>query len=126
MVTRTIVLLIMGLISQASQACDLENVTMFVEKTQCSECLAVNVTICSGYCRTWDPNMKNVLKRNLQVSCQYEKFNYLESLISGCTPDEDPFFRFPSAVTCKCLACDPELVDCTEQSLGLSSCIVNP
>uniref|UniRef100_UPI00358EEFDC follitropin subunit beta-like n=1 Tax=Myxine glutinosa TaxID=7769 RepID=UPI00358EEFDC len=127
MVARTSVLIVMALfVSQASQACELHNVTMLVEKTRCSGCLAFNVSICSGYCRTWEPNIKNLLKWNPQVSCEYEEFNDLVSFMSGCPPDEDPFFRFPSAVTCKCLRCDPHRVDCTEQSLGLSSCIENP
>uniref|UniRef100_A0AAV2M752 Thyrotropin subunit beta n=1 Tax=Knipowitschia caucasica TaxID=637954 RepID=A0AAV2M752_KNICA len=67
-------LLVLLMFSSACSTCLPSDFTLYVEKPECSFCVAINTTICMGYCRTMDQKqIKNTKKlRNfLTLSATY-------------------------------------------------------
>ncbi|XP_073515538.1 follitropin subunit beta [Phyllobates terribilis] len=102
--------------------CELSNITIVLEKEECSACISVNATWCSGYCSTKDPNLRYPHKSEKQGVCTYTEIAYETVKIPGCPENVDPFYTYPVAVDCHCGRCDSESTDCTVRGLGPTYC----
>ncbi|XP_041654674.1 thyrotropin subunit beta-like [Cheilinus undulatus] len=89
-------------------ACTLKNHTLWIERQDCSQCVAVNTTICSGYCYTQDTNLRGRFGRTflIQRSCVPLSLVYRPAWLSGCPKDVNPQLFYPSAHRCSCSRCD--------------------
>lgn len=56
-------------------ACMLKNHTIWIERQDCAQCMAINTTICSGYCYT---QVKTGI--HSQTSCENLNFNIIVSV----------------------------------------------
>ncbi|XP_006002637.1 thyrotropin subunit beta-like [Latimeria chalumnae] len=110
--------------TSVNSLCTVTRYMMYVEKEQCSHCIAINTTICSGYCITRDPNLKALLPRTAlsQSVCTYNKVKYLTIRIPGCAPHIDPYYRFAVAINCKCSLCNTDSTDCTNEGENPNEC----
>uniref|UniRef100_A0A3B4B0Z3 Gonadotropin subunit beta-2 n=1 Tax=Periophthalmus magnuspinnatus TaxID=409849 RepID=A0A3B4B0Z3_9GOBI len=79
--------------------------TLFVEEPECNFCVAINTTICMGYCRTkvFGPLLN-------QKSCTYEKVEYHTARLPGCA--DNAVFTYPVALSCHCGVCRTENHEC--------------
>uniref|UniRef100_A0A8C5LPA9 Thyrotropin subunit beta n=1 Tax=Leptobrachium leishanense TaxID=445787 RepID=A0A8C5LPA9_9ANUR len=112
----------------AVSLCLLTEYTIFVEKKECAFCIAVNTTSCTGYCISWDPNMKEGRTKSLshnQNVCTYDEYIYNTITIPGCPWSVNPLYTYPVAITCKCGKCDTEYSDCT-QEIGKTNYCTKP
>uniref|UniRef100_A0A3B4Z9C5 Gonadotropin subunit beta-2 n=1 Tax=Stegastes partitus TaxID=144197 RepID=A0A3B4Z9C5_9TELE len=89
-------------------ACTLKNHTLWLEKENCTQCVAVNTTICSGYCYTKDTNLKGRFGRTflIQRSCVPLSLVYRAAHIPGCPPGVSSQLYYPAAQCCSCSRCD--------------------
>uniref|UniRef100_A0A3Q1BTT2 Gonadotropin subunit beta-2 n=1 Tax=Amphiprion ocellaris TaxID=80972 RepID=A0A3Q1BTT2_AMPOC len=89
-------------------ACTLKNHTIQIERENCTQCVAVNTTICSGYCFTKDTNLKGQFGRTflIQRSCVPLSLVYRVAHIPGCHPDVNSQLYYPVARCCSCRRCD--------------------
>uniref|UniRef100_A0A3B4B261 Gonadotropin subunit beta-2 n=1 Tax=Periophthalmus magnuspinnatus TaxID=409849 RepID=A0A3B4B261_9GOBI len=101
--------------------------TLFVEEPECNFCVAINTTICMGYCRTKDSIVRDEVGPLLnQKSCTYEKVEYHTARLPGCA--DNAVFTYPVALSCHCGVCRTENHECAHrnnpglQRLGQSSC----
>uniref|UniRef100_A0A3B5R2I2 Gonadotropin subunit beta-2 n=1 Tax=Xiphophorus maculatus TaxID=8083 RepID=A0A3B5R2I2_XIPMA len=88
--------------------CMLMNHTIWIEKENCTQCVAVNTTICSGYCYTRDTNLKGRFGRAflIQRSCVPISLVYRAVFIPGCPQDVSSQLYYPAARCCSCRRCD--------------------
>uniref|UniRef100_A0A8C4S290 Thyrotropin subunit beta n=1 Tax=Erpetoichthys calabaricus TaxID=27687 RepID=A0A8C4S290_ERPCA len=88
--------------------------TLYVENPECAFCVAVNTTICAGYCMTRDVNVRGLLPRMAlsQTVCTYQDLAYRTIRLPGCAPQVNPFYTYPVALTCKCGKCNTDFSDC--------------
>ncbi|XP_053544883.1 follitropin subunit beta isoform X2 [Bombina bombina] len=107
------------------KACELSNMTIVLEKTECGVCISVNATWCSGYCFTKDPSLKHPLVPKAQNICTYKEIIYETVKIQGCADNVDPFVTYPVATDCHCAQCDMDTTDCTVRGLGPTYCSAN-
>ncbi|XP_075044124.1 follitropin subunit beta [Mixophyes fleayi] len=105
--------------------CELSNITIVLEKEECGTCMSVNVTWCSGYCQTKDPNLMYPHKSEKQGVCTHTEVTYETVKIPGCSENVNPFYTYPVAVGCHCGQCDSETTDCTVRGLGPSYCSIS-
>uniref|UniRef100_A0A8C4X7G2 Thyrotropin subunit beta n=1 Tax=Erpetoichthys calabaricus TaxID=27687 RepID=A0A8C4X7G2_ERPCA len=91
--------------------------TLYVENPECAFCVAVNTTICAGYCMTRDVNVRGLLPRMAlsQTVCTYQDLAYRTIRLPGCAPQVNPFYTYPVALTCKCGKCNTDFSDCTQE-----------
>ncbi|CAL9704541.1 unnamed protein product [Knipowitschia caucasica] len=122
-------LLVLLMFSSACSTCLPSDFTLYVEKPECSFCVAINTTICMGYCRTMDSIMRSPigpLFSQSQRSCIYGKVEYRTALLPGCA--DNAVFTYPVARSCHCGTCRTENHECGHRTrpasaqLGLSSC----
>nr|UXP11774.1 thyrotropin subunit beta [Polypedates teraiensis] len=108
----------------ANLMCMLTEYTIYVEKEECAYCIAVNTTICSGYCPTKDPNMKGTLpESNLnQNVCTYSDYIYKTVSIPGCPMHVDSLYTYPIALSCRCDKCNTDNIDCVQDSIESNYC----
>ncbi|XP_069617810.1 thyrotropin subunit beta isoform X1 [Ranitomeya imitator] len=108
----------------AFSLCMLTEYIMYVEKEECAYCIAVNTTICSGYCKTMDPNVKGRQLKTIsnQNVCSYH--DYIQKTISvpGCPVHVNPLYTYPVALSCKCDKCNTEYTDCVQDRIGSNYC----
>ncbi|XP_068125764.1 thyrotropin subunit beta isoform X2 [Hyperolius riggenbachi] len=104
--------------------CMLTEYTMYVEKEECAYCIAVNTTMCSGYCKTADTNVKGKLpKFHLnQNICTYSDFIHKTISIPGCPIHVNPSYTYPVALSCKCDRCNTDYVDCVQDRIEANYC----
>ncbi|XP_069488716.1 thyrotropin subunit beta [Ambystoma mexicanum] len=109
---------------EAAAFCVPTEYTMFVENKDCAYCLAVNTTVCAGFCHTQDPNLKEgLLKSTLaQTTCTYKAFVRKTVLIPGCPLHVNPYFSYPAAITCKCNKCNTDYSDCVHEPIKNNYC----
>uniref|UniRef100_A0A8C7NS33 Thyroid stimulating hormone subunit beta n=1 Tax=Oncorhynchus mykiss TaxID=8022 RepID=A0A8C7NS33_ONCMY len=67
--------------SHCVSVCMMENYTLLMEKRGCSQCIAVNTTICSGFCHTQGRVGKSYL---IQRGCMPHSLVYHPARVSGC------------------------------------------
>uniref|UniRef100_A0A3P9Q4Q1 Gonadotropin subunit beta-2 n=1 Tax=Poecilia reticulata TaxID=8081 RepID=A0A3P9Q4Q1_POERE len=108
-ITRT---LLFALMVGAVYTCTLMNHTIWLEKKNCTQCVAVNTTICSGYCYTRDTNLKGSFGRAflIQRSCVPISLVYRAAFIPGCPQDDSSQLYYPAARCCSCRRCDTDSV----------------
>ncbi|XP_047217309.1 follitropin subunit beta-like, partial [Girardinichthys multiradiatus] len=96
--------------------CMLKNHTIWVEKKNCTQCVAINTTICSGYCYTRDTNLKGHFGRAflIQLSCVPLSLVYRAVLIPGCPQDVSSQLYYPAARCCSCRRCDTRMHHCVQ------------
>ncbi|KAM4701325.1 thyrotropin subunit beta [Discoglossus pictus] len=109
---------------QAASVCLLTEYTMFVEKKECGSCLAINTTICSGFCPTRDPNLKGGLPKSMlaQKACSYNETIYRTIYIPDCPLHVNPFYTYPVAKSCKCDKCNTDYSDCIQDHIKTNYC----
>uniref|UniRef100_A0A8C4S2X4 Thyrotropin subunit beta n=1 Tax=Erpetoichthys calabaricus TaxID=27687 RepID=A0A8C4S2X4_ERPCA len=80
--------------------------TLYVENPECAFCVAVNTTICAGYCMTRYVQTWLLPRMALsQTVCTYQDLAYRTIRLPGCAPQVNPFYTYPVALTCKCGKC---------------------
>ncbi|XP_073325835.1 follitropin subunit beta-like [Pagrus major] len=99
-------------------ACMLKNHTIWIERQDCGQCVAVNTTICSGYCYTQDTNLRGRLGRIflIQRSCVPLSLEYRTTSVPGCPQDVNPQQYYPVAHRCSCRRCDTRTHHCVRAS----------
>ncbi|XP_072308214.1 thyroid stimulating hormone subunit beta a [Eucyclogobius newberryi] len=119
--------LFMLMFNPALPMCMPSDFTLFVEKPECNFCVAINTTICMGFCRTKDSIVRSAVGPLLyQRSCTYDKVEYRTDLLPGCI--DNAMFTYPVALSCHCGSCRTENHECAHrnkpglQQLGQSSC----
>uniref|UniRef100_A0A3P9IJY2 Gonadotropin subunit beta-2 n=1 Tax=Oryzias latipes TaxID=8090 RepID=A0A3P9IJY2_ORYLA len=97
-------------------ACVLKNHTIWVEKQNCTQCIAINTTICSGYCYSRDTNFRGRFGRTflIQRSCMPLSLVYRVAHIPGCPPDVNAELYYPVAHCCSCRCCDTRTYHCVQ------------
>ncbi|KAM7411816.1 hypothetical protein PAMA_021679 [Pampus argenteus] len=92
----------------------LKNQTIWIDKQDCDQCVAINTTICSGYCFTQDTNLKGRFGRNflIQRSCVPLSLEYRAAHLPGCPQDVNPQLYYPVARCCSCRHCDSRTNHC--------------
>ncbi|XP_015268534.1 PREDICTED: thyrotropin subunit beta [Gekko japonicus] len=97
-----------------------------VEKRECAYCLAINTTICEGFCMTWDSNGKKLLPRSAlsQEVCTYKDMVYRTVLIPGCQRHAASYYSYPVAVSCKCGKCNTDYSDCVQEASRGGYCAI--
>uniref|UniRef100_A0A3P8S6A4 Gonadotropin subunit beta-2 n=1 Tax=Amphiprion percula TaxID=161767 RepID=A0A3P8S6A4_AMPPE len=108
-------------------ACTLKNHTIQIERENCTQCVAVNTTICSGYCFTKDTNLKGRFGRTflIQRSCVPLSLVYRVAHIPGCHPDVNSQLYYPVARCCSCRRCDTRFLRCVHPSrISYNQCSV--
>ncbi|XP_062248749.1 thyrotropin subunit beta-like [Platichthys flesus] len=95
-------------------ACMLKNHTLWIERHDCAQCVAINTTICSGYCYTQDTNFKGRFGRTflIQRSCVPLSLVYRPACFPGCSKDAAPQVYYPVARCCSCKRCDTRTHNC--------------
>ncbi|XP_051282241.1 thyrotropin subunit beta-like [Dicentrarchus labrax] len=99
-------------------ACMLKNHTLWIERHDCAQCVAVNTTICSGYCYTQDTNLRGRFGRTflIQRSCVPLSLVYRPARLPGCPHGVDPQLYYPAARRCSCRRCDTRTHHCVRTS----------
>uniref|UniRef100_A0A3P9DNK2 Gonadotropin subunit beta-2 n=1 Tax=Maylandia zebra TaxID=106582 RepID=A0A3P9DNK2_9CICH len=117
-------LLLCVLMVGAVYTCMLKNYTLWIEKQDCTQCVAINTTICSGYCYTQDTNLRGRFGRTflIQRSCVPLSLVYRAAHIPGCPKDVNPQLYYPAAHCCSCRRCDTRTHRCVRTSLHLMFC----
>uniref|UniRef100_A0A3Q3QQD8 Gonadotropin subunit beta-2 n=1 Tax=Monopterus albus TaxID=43700 RepID=A0A3Q3QQD8_MONAL len=103
-------------------ACMLKNHTLWIERQGCTQCVAINTTICSGYCYTQDTNLRGRFGRTflIQCSCVPLSLVYRAACVPGCPKDVNPELYYPVARHCSCGRCDTLLhVDSKDMPLSI-------
>uniref|UniRef100_A0A3Q2WHH2 Gonadotropin subunit beta-2 n=1 Tax=Haplochromis burtoni TaxID=8153 RepID=A0A3Q2WHH2_HAPBU len=120
-------LLLCVLMVGAVHTCMLKNYTLWIEKQDCTQCVAINTTICSGYCYTQDTNLRGRFGRTflIQRSCVPLSLVYRAAHIPGCPKDVNPQLYYPAAHCCSCRRCDTrthrcEMGSCCEPARTIS------
>ncbi|XP_030076254.1 thyrotropin subunit beta [Microcaecilia unicolor] len=108
----------------AASLCVPTEYTIHVEKKECTFCLAINTTICAGFCLTRDPNLKErLLKSTLsQTVCTYKDYVYQTVAIPGCPVHINPHYTYPVAVSCMCSKCNTDYSDCVHEISTMNHC----
>uniref|UniRef100_A0A3Q3LRI8 Gonadotropin subunit beta-2 n=1 Tax=Mastacembelus armatus TaxID=205130 RepID=A0A3Q3LRI8_9TELE len=98
--------------------CMLKNHTLWIERHDCDQCVAINTTICSGYCYTQDTNLKGRFGRIflIQRSCVPLSLVYRAACVPGCPQDVNPQLYYPAARRCSCRRCDTRMLHCIRTS----------
>uniref|UniRef100_A0A8C6WG96 Gonadotropin subunit beta-2 n=1 Tax=Neogobius melanostomus TaxID=47308 RepID=A0A8C6WG96_9GOBI len=94
------------LFSPAVPMCLPSDFTLYVEKPECDFCVAINTTICMGFCRTKVIVRSAVGPLLYQRSCTYDKVEYRTTMLPGCSAN--PLFTYPVALSCHCSTCRTE------------------
>ncbi|XP_053943576.1 thyrotropin subunit beta isoform X3 [Cuculus canorus] len=120
-----VISLLFGLaLGQTASLCAPSEYIIHVEKRECAYCLAINTTICAGFCMTRDSNGKKLLLRSAlsQNVCTYKEMLYRTALIPGCPHHTIPYYSYPVAVSCKCGKCNTDYSDCVHEKVRTNYC----
>ncbi|GAA6216783.1 thyrotropin subunit beta-like [Lates japonicus] len=92
--------------------------TLYVEKPECDFCVAINTTICMGFCYSRDSNMRDILgpRYLIQRGCTYDRVEYRTAILPGCPVDSNPVFTYPVALSCHCGACRTDSDECAHRA----------
>ncbi|MEQ2169223.1 hypothetical protein GOODEAATRI_022947 [Goodea atripinnis] len=102
--------------------------TLFVEKPDCDYCVAINTTICMGFCFTRDSNMRDIFRPRfvVQRSCTYDRVEYRTVILPGCAIDSNPVYTVPVALSCHCGACRTGRDECTRTANSYNANCAKP
>ncbi|KAM6980886.1 thyroid stimulating hormone subunit beta a [Aplochiton taeniatus] len=94
--------------------------TLYVEKQECDSCVAINTTICVGFCYSRDSNMKDIagLRFLFQRGCTYDKVEYRTAVLPGCPANTNPLYTYPVALSCHCGSCKTDSNECAHRASG--------
>nr|BBI36963.1 thyroid stimulating hormone, beta-subunit [Polymixia japonica] len=108
------------LFSPAVPLCTPTDYTIYVEKPECDFCVAINTTICMGFCYSRDSNMRDIVGPRflIQKGCTYDKVAYRTAILPGCPNDANPLFTYPVAVSCHCGSCKTDSDECAHRASG--------
>ncbi|XP_044204628.1 thyroid stimulating hormone subunit beta a [Thunnus albacares] len=106
------------LFSPAVPMCLPTDFTLYVEKPECDFCVAINTTICMGFCYSRDSNMRDILGPRflIQKGCTYDKVEYRTAILPGCPINANPVFTYPVALSCHCGACRTDSDECAHRT----------
>ncbi|XP_062852670.1 thyroid stimulating hormone subunit beta a [Trichomycterus rosablanca] len=106
------------LVRMAVPMCIPTEYTLYIEKPGCNYCVAVNTTICMGFCFSRDSNMKELLGTRflIQRSCTYQDMEFHTAVLPGCAPYADPYFTYPVALSCHCSMCNTRSDECARKT----------
>ncbi|XP_056293761.1 thyroid stimulating hormone subunit beta a [Pseudoliparis swirei] len=117
--------LLLVLFSPAVPMCVPTDFTLYVEKPECDYCVAINTTICMGFCYSRDSNVRGIFgpRFQIQAGCTYDEVEYRTAILPGCPADSDPVFTYPAALSCHCGACRTDSDECAQRaSVGRARC----
>ncbi|XP_041636575.1 LOW QUALITY PROTEIN: thyroid stimulating hormone subunit beta a [Cheilinus undulatus] len=102
--------------------------TMHVEKPECDFCVAINTTICMGFCPSWDRirQDKNRPPYIQQIGCTYDKVEHRTAILPGCPIEANPVFTYPVALSCRCDSCRTETNECVQRASPVGSSCTKP
>uniref|UniRef100_A0A3Q1GK85 Gonadotropin subunit beta-2 n=2 Tax=Acanthochromis polyacanthus TaxID=80966 RepID=A0A3Q1GK85_9TELE len=105
------------LCSPAVPTCFPTDFTLYVERPECDFCVAVNTTICRGYCYSRDSNVRDILGPRflIQRGCTYDKVEYRTARLPGC-PIDSNLFTYPVALSCHCGSCKTDSDECAHRA----------
>ncbi|XP_071993810.1 thyrotropin subunit beta isoform X4 [Engystomops pustulosus] len=108
----------------AFSLCMLTEYILYVEKEECAYCIAINTTICSGYCKTTEPNVKERQLKTIsnQNVCTYRDYIHKTVSVPGCPAHVNPLYTYPVALSCKCDKCNTEYIDCVQDRIDSNYC----
>uniref|UniRef100_A0A670YQK4 Thyrotropin subunit beta n=1 Tax=Pseudonaja textilis TaxID=8673 RepID=A0A670YQK4_PSETE len=110
-------------LGQSLALCIPVDYVIHVEKRECGYCLAINTTICEGFCMTWVIMGNYVLPSALfQDVCTYKEVVYRTVMIPGCQHHAVSYYSYPVAVSCKCGKCNTDYSDCVQEASGAGYC----
>uniref|UniRef100_A0A8C9UXJ1 Thyrotropin subunit beta n=1 Tax=Scleropages formosus TaxID=113540 RepID=A0A8C9UXJ1_SCLFO len=95
-------------------ACAPKNYTLYVQRLHCDRCVAINTTVCSGFCYSQDTNLRGQMGRwqPYQRGCTYQMLAYQTAVLPGCQLNVDSLYSYPAALSCHCARCDTASSDC--------------
>ncbi|XP_030633387.1 thyroid stimulating hormone subunit beta a [Chanos chanos] len=110
---------LLGLLVRAAvPMCSPTPYTLFAERPECDYCVAINTTICMGFCFSRDSNVKELLGPRflIQKGCTYQEVEYRTAVLPGCPLHADPFFTYPVALSCHCSTCNTHSDECAHRA----------
>uniref|UniRef100_A0A3B4WEX4 Glycoprotein hormone subunit beta domain-containing protein n=1 Tax=Seriola lalandi dorsalis TaxID=1841481 RepID=A0A3B4WEX4_SERLL len=118
-------MLLCALVGGTVCACTLKNHTLWIESNNCAQCVAINTTICSGYCYTQVTTATHSHTCIFPVSPFFQDTNLRgrfgrtfliqrTAFVPGCPQDVNPKLYYPVAHRCSCRHCDTPNI-CTYQ-----------
>ncbi|XP_059919934.1 thyroid stimulating hormone subunit beta a [Gadus macrocephalus] len=104
--------------SPAAPMCVPTDYALYVEKPECNFCVAINTTICMGFCYSRDSNMGDLvgLRFLLQRGCTYNQVEYRTAILPGCPSEGSSLFSYPVALSCHCGACNTAVDECAHRA----------
>ncbi|KAK7145176.1 hypothetical protein R3I94_011315 [Phoxinus phoxinus] len=92
--------------------------TIYIERPECNYCVAVNTTICMGFCFSRDSNVKELVGPRflVQRGCTYQEVEYRTAILPGCPSYADPHFTYPVALSCHCSTCNTHSDECAHKT----------
>ncbi|KAG5835367.1 hypothetical protein ANANG_G00243160 [Anguilla anguilla] len=83
------------LAGQVLSICSPVDYTLYVEKPECDFCVAINTTICMGFCYSLDPNVVGPAVKRLVVQrgCTYQAVEYRTAELPGAPRTWTPASR---------------------------------
>ncbi|GAA6229518.1 thyrotropin subunit beta-like [Lates japonicus] len=118
-----------ALVGHTVCSCTLKNHTLWIERHDCARCVAINTTICSGYCYTQDTNLKGRFGRTflIQRCCVPLSLVYQATCVPGCPQGANPQLYYPVAHRCSCRRCDTRTHRCVRTSpVSYDQCPMTP
>ncbi|KAM3878350.1 thyroid stimulating hormone subunit beta a [Diretmus argenteus] len=108
------------LFSLAAPMCMPTDFTLYVEKPDCDFCVAINTTICMGFCYSSDSNVRDIVGPRflIQRGCTYDKVEYRTAILPGCPINANPLFTYPVALSCHCGPCKTDSDECAHRASG--------
>uniref|UniRef100_A0A3Q3JEM5 Glycoprotein hormone subunit beta domain-containing protein n=1 Tax=Monopterus albus TaxID=43700 RepID=A0A3Q3JEM5_MONAL len=91
------------------------NHTLWIERQGCTQCVAINTTICSGYCYT-QCHHQAPCEPKITCSCVPLSLVYRAACVPGCPKDVNPELYYPVARHCSCGRCDTRTHHCVRTS----------
>ncbi|KAM3621246.1 uncharacterized protein V6R79_008409 [Siganus canaliculatus] len=110
--------LLFVLFSPAVPMCLPTDFTLYVERPECDFCVAINTTICMGFCYTRESNLRDILSPRVlaQQGCTYDKVEYRTAVLPGCPLEANAAFTYPVALSCHCGACRTNSDECAHRA----------
>uniref|UniRef100_A0A673J876 Thyrotropin subunit beta n=1 Tax=Sinocyclocheilus rhinocerous TaxID=307959 RepID=A0A673J876_9TELE len=106
------------LMKVAMPMCAPTEYTIYIERQECNYCVAVNTTICMGFCFSRDSNVKELVGPRflVQRGCTYQEVEYRTAILPGCPSHADPHFTYPVALSCHCSTCNTHSDECAHKT----------
>ncbi|KAJ8399568.1 hypothetical protein AAFF_G00409790 [Aldrovandia affinis] len=102
------------LVGQVISICSPADYTLYVEKPDCDFCVAINTTICMGFCCSWDSNVGK--QYAVHQKCTYQAVQYHTAMLPGCPLHVDPLYSYPVALKCHCRDCKTDGNECIHRA----------